>query len=101
VIYNIQNPNITKVTKVIETNRGTKGFGSTGVNDLLPQCTAEDQQITNNPCVRTTATQHTTEKPYDIYFSHDPFDQTLELDIAIKGDHPTLGIQSNYCPYRQ
>jgi hypothetical protein len=51
--------------------------------------------------VRTTATQHTTEKPYDIYFSHDPFDQTLELDIAIKGDHPTLGIQTNYCPYRQ
>jgi hypothetical protein len=40
-------------------------------------------------------------KPYDIYFSTDPFDQTLEIDVPIKGDHSTLGILSEFCDYRQ
>ncbi len=33
--------------------------------------------------------------PYDIYLSQDPFDQRLQIEIAVKGDHPnhpTLGL---------
>jgi len=41
------------------------------------------------------------QKPYDIYFSTDPFDQTLEIDVPIKGDHPTLGILTDFCDARQ
>ena len=41
------------------------------------------------------------EKPFEIYFSHDPFDSTLEIEIPVKGDHPTLGLLTNYCETRQ
>ena len=43
----------------------------------------------------------TVEKPYDIYFCNDPFDNTVEIDIPIKGDHPTLGILAQYCDFCQ
>jgi hypothetical protein len=42
-------------------------------------------------------TQPPIEKPFDIFFSHDPFDTTLEVSIPIKGDHPTLGMLKAYC----
>jgi dUTP pyrophosphatase len=38
--------------------------------------------------------------PYDIYLSQDPFDKTLEVEIQVKGDHPSLGMQCIMCPHR-
>lgn len=32
--------------------------------------------------------------------SMDPFDQLLPVTIPIKGDHPTLGLKTMLCPYR-
>jgi hypothetical protein len=40
-------------------------------------------------------------KPYDVYFCTNPFDNTMEIDVPIKGDHPTLGILSEFCDFRQ
>jgi len=40
------------------------------------------------------------ELPYHITMSADPFDDTQEITIPIKGDHPTLGMQFHACPYR-
>ncbi len=102
VLYNIQNPKITQVSDVRDTTRGDHGFGSTGVADLPLRQTQHILTPANNtdtPCVRTNTAL--TERPYDIYFSHDPFDSTLEVEIAVKGDHPTLGILSQYDSCRQ
>jgi dUTP pyrophosphatase len=57
-----------------------------------------DHSPTNTP---STGQPTVGEKPYDIYFCHDPFDNTVEVDIPIKGDHPTLGILTQYCDFRQ
>ena len=40
------------------------------------------------------------ELPFDIYFSADPFDKLLPVDIQVKGDHPTLGLKVEPCQYR-
>jgi hypothetical protein len=41
------------------------------------------------------------EKPFDIYFCTDPFDSTMEIDVPIKGDHPTLGFIMECCDNHQ
>jgi hypothetical protein len=41
------------------------------------------------------------EATYDLFFSHDPFDNTVEIDIPFRGDHPTLGLLLTYCDYCQ
>jgi len=38
--------------------------------------------------------------PYDIHLSQDPFDQLLPTDIAVKGDHPVLGLNCTQCKHR-
>mmetsp|Transcript_10383 Transcript_10383/g.14952 ORF Transcript_10383/g.14952 Transcript_10383/m.14952 type:complete len:1434 (-) Transcript_10383:2326-6627(-) len=102
VLYNIQTPQVIQTATVQHTTRGTNGFGSTGfssTNNLTPP---QGLPI-HDPCIRTNVAidETTIEKPFDLYFSHDPFDNNLEIDIPIKGDHPTLGVLSQYCPYRQ
>jgi hypothetical protein len=101
VLYNIQTPKVHEVAAVPDTTRGEKGFGSTGLSSLSPPPNPmpSEQHAPESPCVRTTATEETIKKPFDIYCSHDPFDNTLEIEIAVKGDHPTLGIISQQCPF--
>ena len=91
VFLQIKTPEASKVDAVTETARGDNGFGSTGLNEL-PQ---------GSPCIRTNAADNEVNKPYDIFFSHVPFDNMLEVEVAVRGDHPTLGILTQYCPYRQ
>ena len=79
VLYNIQTP---KVSRVVA---------------LLPQPSTDNMPLTNLPCIRANAAVTEVEKPYEIYFSHDPFHTMLEIDITVEGDHPTLGILSQYC----
>ena len=38
--------------------------------------------------------------PFDIYLSLDPFDNILQIEIPVKGGHPTLGLHLTECPYR-
>jgi hypothetical protein len=38
--------------------------------------------------------------PYDIYLSEDPFDDQLNVDITLKGDHSTLGMIFQFCKFR-
>jgi dUTP pyrophosphatase len=108
VLLNIQTPPVTTVAVLPATNRGDGAFGSTGTRDILnnPQeVTAEDTPQVNTmvspPLYNTTPIDADVEKPYEIYFSHDPFNNTLEVEVPIKGDHPTLGILTEYCDYRQ
>jgi dUTP pyrophosphatase len=49
----------------------------------------------------TATTNNDDQMPYDIYLSQDPFDQRLQLEIALKGDHPTVGLMMTQCPQRQ
>jgi dUTP pyrophosphatase len=99
VLYTIETSEVTKVAEVIATTREDNGFGSTGLSVLPSQPTetyVPPHHEQGAPCVHTNATMDDTTKPYDIYFSHDPFGSILECDIAIKGDHPTLGILTTY-----
>jgi len=95
VLYQIQTPHVQQVNEVQPTERGSNGLGSTGVTTPL------DGIVSDNPCIRTNAAEMEIEKPYDLYFSHDPFDNIIDIELPVKGDHPTLGILSQYCPYRQ
>jgi dUTP pyrophosphatase len=36
--------------------------------------------------------------PQNLYLSLDPFDQTLTIQIPVKGEHPTLGMHLTQCP---
>ncbi len=90
VLYNIQTPKVSQIAEVTATTRGDKGFGSMGVSNIASRDTTDAQPLADTPCIRTNAAETDVTKPYDIYFSHDPFDSTLEIDITVKGDHPTL-----------
>lgn len=72
------------------TLRGNQGFGSTGVSKEIRTTINNNQQAdTNND-----------DLPYDIFLSQDPFDHRLEIEIPVKGDHKTLGLQMHHCPDR-
>jgi dUTP pyrophosphatase len=88
---------------------GTTGRGSTGVNTSsqrtdMPMPNLDLPGVINNLDVTIKSPPPISEtdlKPYDIYFCTNPFDNTMEIDVPIKGDHPTLGILSEYCDFRQ
>ncbi len=98
VLYQIQTPTVIPIEHIEDTTRGTDGFGSTGLTKTPNQNSVTHSET---PCIRTNAAEPTIEKPFDIFCSHDPFDNTMEIELPVKGDHPTLGILSTYCPYRQ
>jgi hypothetical protein len=105
VLVNIQTPPVQETQQLQNTDRGTSGFGSTGIHGALspppnPTDATVHQMEAELPTV-VPATVPEPQKPYDIYFSTDPFDQTLEIDVPIKGDHPTLGILTDFCDARQ
>ena len=123
ILLNHQTPPVLQVDSLADTQRGNNGFGSTGtttsvasinLSSSLPanahdtvatiaNMTATDNNPANIPIADTTNSLATVsvEKPYDLYFCTDPFDSTVEISVPIKGDHPTLGIITDYCDARQ
>jgi len=122
VFLQAQTPDVINVTDVGATNRGAQGFGSTGTADLNAIQTCEESITSANPSIQPMIRQNTAcddsdpqandkeaptnahgqvEKPFEIFFSSNPFDNTMEIEIPIKGDHPTLGLLTKYCEYRQ
>jgi len=91
VLLRFATPKVSEVEAIKDTARGANGFGGPGISS----------PVFEHPCIRTTVAASDIEKPYDIFFSHDPFDNILEVEVAVRGNHPTLGILSQYCPYRQ
>jgi dUTP pyrophosphatase len=84
-----------------ETQRVTKGFGST---DRLDSPVAHSlQELTTASLTDGPSDENNTpiELPYHIYISNDPFDLKIDITILVKGDHPTLGMQLTQCDYRQ
>jgi dUTP pyrophosphatase len=85
VIYNIARPEITDVSSLQPTERGNKGFGSTG-NHQLPvihrtMAPAMGQILQEDGIL-----------PTQIWLSGDPFHHCIDIKLDIKGVHPTLGI---------
>jgi dUTP pyrophosphatase len=39
-------------------------------------------------------------KPYDIWMSHDPFENHLTVQLPVRGNHPTLGMSFQECEIR-
>jgi len=105
VLVNIQTPPVQETQQIQSTDCGTSGFGSTGIHGALstpldsPAATVHQLEAEPPPVVAATVSEP--QKPYDLYFSTDPFDQTLAIDVPIKGDHPTLGILTDFCDARQ
>jgi hypothetical protein len=112
VFLQIQTPPVCTTSTIIpQTARGEQGFGSTGIRTdshnadpaVIP--TARNLQTETVPAdgniSDATKAEVNIEKPFAIYFSHDPFDSTLEIEIPVKGDHPTLGLLTQYCDTRQ
>ena len=93
----VDNPPISQLESLQHTARGDNGFGSTGTAAIRNNIATE----VPNPM---TGMEHDTvavERPFNLYFSDNPFDNTIEIDVAIKGDHATLGILTDYCDSRQ
>jgi dUTP pyrophosphatase len=90
LIIHIATPIITPTDKLPDTHQGTQGFGHTGTTAILRQMS------TTEPPSHATEV----EMPYDIYMSQNPFDREQTIEIAIKGDHPTLGMQMDMCQHR-
>jgi len=112
-------PTCISVPILATTARSDNGLGSTGTSERIIQPTihqvendtpeigteaipnpAPDTESRNMQEV-TATTNNDDQMPYDIYLSQDPFDQRLQLEIALKGDHPTVGLMMTQCPQRQ
>jgi len=104
ILLQIKTPPVNSTDDLDATLRGDQGFGSTGVANIIGNNGQPSDVDTDAPqaaLVRQFQSTTEIEKPYDIYFCTDPFDATVEIDVPIKGDHPTLGILTNYCDARQ
>jgi len=107
IVINHQTPEILQATDLTDTDRGCQGFGSTGVSEKLgdnvPSIYNLDQAAspTTNTVMLDPDISALRDGFYDLYCSHDPFDNTVEIPIPIKGDHPVLGMQFQYCDFRQ
>jgi len=85
LVLPVQHPTIKVANDLQDTTRASQGFGSTGRDAIIRTCT----QSLDPP-----------QTPYDIYLSLDPFDNVQHIDIPVKGDHPTLGLNLTPCVYR-
>jgi hypothetical protein len=72
VVYNIMQPEIRETNHITATSRGDKGFGPTLQKTL--------QDIATQDGI----------KPFNIWFSLDPFRKRLPIILPTKGEHPTL-----------
>lgn len=90
VLLQVKNPPVHGTDHLENTDRGIHSFGSTGVAQIVNS--AENSTATSFADAPTVRQSHSTEveKPYEIYFCTDPFDSTVEIEVPIKGDHPTL-----------
>jgi hypothetical protein len=87
-------PHILQTDTLQPTQRGTQGFGSIGT-------TAIARQMAEPPATLENTTMDTPfELLYNIMMSQNPFDDTQQITITIKGDHPTLGMKLKHCHHR-
>mmetsp|Transcript_19325 Transcript_19325/g.27535 ORF Transcript_19325/g.27535 Transcript_19325/m.27535 type:complete len:248 (+) Transcript_19325:4058-4801(+) len=111
ILYEIATPAVTPVTNLDNTARGSSGFGSSGVSTIIRQGETSAAPPPTLDAVNTTQPSTATDiasaifdaesiKPYDIHLSSDPFEKRLPINIVIKGDHPTLGMQFRSCTVR-
>jgi dUTP pyrophosphatase len=87
LIIHIDSPKVVTVDTQNSTTRAHNGFGSTGTDAILHT-------------MSTTLPDNVIKMPYDIFCSQYPFDQLLDIDIIVKCDHETLGMQFKQCPQR-
>jgi dUTP pyrophosphatase len=104
VFLAIQTPQVHQTNDLATTARGDSGFGSTDANQGAH--VTHNHGVVHNLIDNTnlTPTEHSTTniiKPFDLYLCTDPFDNTIEVEVPVKGDYPTLGIITKYCDSRQ
>ena len=85
-----------ETTELEGTQRSQKGFGST---------TKGNKKV--KPIVKIASTKSITDDqiedvkiklPYNIYLSHDPYNNQMEHKVMVKGNHKTLGMQFTLDP---
>mmetsp|Transcript_4433 Transcript_4433/g.6561 ORF Transcript_4433/g.6561 Transcript_4433/m.6561 type:complete len:721 (+) Transcript_4433:1450-3612(+) len=112
ILHHISSPPLVTVTALDPTIRCENGFGSTGTDTPIARHLNDDQPLPNilDPIpVQPPTTVHDIadkiiiedgKRPYDIWFSRDPFDNRLTVQIDFKGLHPTLGLLLRRCTDR-
>jgi dUTP pyrophosphatase len=88
VLYHIVTPPIQQMDELSNTPWQDQGFGSTGLSR---------QPIIRTMQVIAASDPETIPAPFDIWFSPDPFDNHIEVLVAISGDHSMLGFQLQPC----
>ena len=111
VLYAIAQSTVTTVEQLPNTARGDKGFGSSGLNDIVVRNaqTAAPQNILEEPAankpkdimeITTNIIHEDGIKPYSLWMSTDAYDIKLTINIDVRGDHPTLGMVLEKCSNR-
>ena len=110
LFYYTAQPSMVEHTTLDTTDRGEQGLGSSGisrpivrnmtdiVNILDP--TPEDQSNANIHEICQQIIDDDGIKPYNIWFSNDPYDNRLSIQMKLKGNHPTLGLKTCMCTKR-
>jgi dUTP pyrophosphatase len=93
LVLPIHHPTMKITSKLADTPRNEQGFGSTGMAAIVRSAKAPPTAVTE-------AAPAVPDLPFDIFMSLDPFDTIQHINIPIKGDHPTLGLNLTPCPYR-
>jgi deoxyuridine 5'-triphosphate nucleotidohydrolase len=100
VIHKIAQPPICETSNLPEMDRGNNGFGSTdldqavvnAVHDDTVPLTGVDSPTATLDDILKTIMEEDNVKPYNIWFSLDPYHKRVSIVIPVKGDHPTLGL---------
>jgi dUTP pyrophosphatase len=95
LVIHIATPSIVKRDTLQATQQGAQGFGSTGTAAIVRHTDAAE---INESGTMLSNDAQIVELPYHITMSADPFDDTEEITIPIKGDHPTLGCNFMLVP---
>jgi hypothetical protein len=101
ITHRIAYPTTIEVQQLVVTTRNEQGFGSTEVREDTTKSCAQ-AHMTNMSTIHSITDSILAgdgQKPYNIWLSTDPFHNRLTIMIDIKGDHPTLGIQTTPSPF--
>ena len=107
IIFHIPNIELLTSDNLTETNRNTKGFGSSGTHKLLHNNIPTQSNPNINPTHAAAAKMDDNSIldddtiPYNVICSNDPFTDSEVIKIPVRGKHVTQGLILEHCPIFQ
>jgi len=86
IVHPIAHPKTQEVEYIPSTDRGSQGFGSTGLTGAQIKHIQEVNAATASDV-------HTIDRPYNVWLSQHPFHHLMDITIPLMGTDPMLGMR--------